>query len=224
MAAFKDKFKRNDKSNEYVKQFENNFVDGTSRSKVSEKNSRHSPRDNVMLSADSMGSSGFEDSTGVLDRTRMSGGPQANFLGDSRVPKIAPFNNEALRGGQRLPTLRFGQGEGGASHQGLTQSEKSTPVHSDDEVTPRRGLDELMSESKLLGLRDLDPDNSEKQIPTLNFMDSSKQIEPLTDKIVKTSKIKQSATDLISDLNDRDIDASIVIKPTLKNQLKLQLN
>lgn len=81
-----------------------------------------------------------------------------------------------------------------------------------------------MSESKLLGLRDLDPDNSEKQIPTLNFMNSSKQIEPLTDKIVKTSKIKQSATDLISDLNDRDIDASIVIKPTLKNQLKLQLN
>ena len=47
-------------------------------------------------------------------------------------------------------------------------------------------------------------------------------MEPLTDKIVKTSKIQPdaAANDLMSDLNDRDIEASIVIKPTLKNQPK----
>lgn len=53
MAALKDRVRGSEKSNEYVKQFENNFVDGSSRSKVSEKNLRPSPRDNVMLSADS---------------------------------------------------------------------------------------------------------------------------------------------------------------------------
>ena len=34
-------------------------------------------------------------------------------------------------------------------------SRRSTPLHSDDEVTPRRGLDEMMSSSKLKGLEDL---------------------------------------------------------------------
>ena len=156
MAALKDKVPRIEKSNEYVKQFENNFIDGSSVSKTSQKNLRPSPRDNIMLGTDSQGSSGFEDSTGVLDRTRMSGRPQANLLGDSRGPKIDPFNNEDFRGGHRLPKLRFGHREDDASHEGLTQSKKSTPIHSDDEVTPRRGLDEMMSESKLMGLRELD--------------------------------------------------------------------
>lgn len=182
-----------------------------------------------MLSAHSKGSSGndgFEDSTGVLDRTRMSGRPQAGRLGDSRGPKIDPFNNEDFRGGNRLPRLRFGRGEGGASHEGLTQSKRSTPIHSDDEVTPRRGLDEMMSESKLMGLRELDSEHKEAQPIGSNSIESSKQMEPLTDKIVKTSKVQQeaAATDLMSDLNDRDIEASIVIKPTLKNQPKQQID
>ena len=29
----------------------------------------------------------------------------------------------------------------------MSLSKKSTPLHSDDEVTPRRGLDEMMTES-----------------------------------------------------------------------------
>jgi hypothetical protein len=37
----------------------------------------------------------------------------------------------------------------------LELSRKSTPMHSDDEVTPRRGLDEMMTESKLKGLEQL---------------------------------------------------------------------
>ena len=37
----------------------------------------------------------------------------------------------------------------------LSLSKKSTPMHSDDEVTPRRGLDDLMTDSRLLGLQDL---------------------------------------------------------------------
>ena len=40
-----------------------------------------------------------------------------------------------------------------------SHSKKDTPIHSDDEVTPRRGLDEMMTESKLNGLRELDQSN-----------------------------------------------------------------
>lgn len=53
MAALKDKAPRIEKSNEYVKQFENNFIDGSSVSKTSQKNLRPSPRDNIMLGTDS---------------------------------------------------------------------------------------------------------------------------------------------------------------------------
>jgi hypothetical protein len=34
----------------------------------------------------------------------------------------------------------------------ISLSKKSTPLHSDDEVTPRRGLDDMMTESQLLNL------------------------------------------------------------------------
>lgn len=37
-------------------------------------------------------------------------------------------------------------------------------MHSDDEVTPRRGLDEMMTESKLLNLKELD-----NKVPNIDF-------------------------------------------------------
>jgi len=46
-----------------------------------------------------------------------------------------------------LPVLDLG-GMQSVSH----SSNKSPPLHSDDEVTPRRGLDEMMSSRKLLDL------------------------------------------------------------------------
>ena len=50
-------------------------------------------------------------------------------------------NNES----SMLPLLDLGKE---SSH----ISSKTTPIHSDDEVTPRRGLDEMMSSRKLLDL------------------------------------------------------------------------
>ena len=50
-----------------------------------------------------------------------------------------------------LPKIKFGNED---EEEGITQSKKSTPIHSDDEVTPRRGLDEMMSEDKLKGLEE----------------------------------------------------------------------
>lgn len=61
-----------------------------------------------------------------------------------------------IRGQAAIPRIRFGTGLDNSSDtpEGLTQSKRSTPVHSDDECTPRRGLD-MMSESKMKGLEDL---------------------------------------------------------------------
>ena len=68
-------------------------------------------------------------------------------------PKAGQKN---LRGQAALPRIRFGTGKENSSDEpeGLTQSKRSTPLHSDDEVTPRRGLD-MMTESQMKGLEDL---------------------------------------------------------------------
>ena len=90
------------KSNEYVKQFENNFVESNS------------------------------EVQGILLE-------ESDLFKEKIIKKVEPFvfakNSIDLE---------------------VTESKRSTPLHSDDEVTPRRGLDEMMTESKLLNLQDLE--------------------------------------------------------------------
>lgn len=94
----------------------------------------------------------------------------------------------------------------------------------------------MMSESKLYGLRELGTDRIQKadarDAPNLNFMrhsrlpdgepnpDSTSQNPLGTEKIVKKLKKGPAADDCDSDLNERSVEASIVIKPTLKTQPK----
>ena len=71
----------------------------------------------------------LEDSSGLVRK-----------VGDAVVPLA----------GQQIQPLRFGS----ASNEGLSLSKKSTPIHSDDEVTPRRGLEEAMSARRLRALEE----------------------------------------------------------------------
>ena len=84
-----------------------------------------------------------------------------------------------------------------------TQSElskRSTPLHSDDEVTPRRGLDEMMSESKLRGLEE---------------MAAGGDPEPLAETIAK----KKVEIDALS--QDDDLDRCVEVSINKVSPLKL---
>lgn len=78
-----------------------------------------------------------------------------------------------------------------------------------------------MSESKLFDLQELGKGTARDGGLKHSQTRSSRQDEPQTDKIVKCLKLQDLEDDLDTALNDRDIEASIVIKPTLKNQPKL---
>jgi len=75
----------------------------------------------------------------------------------------------------------------------------------------------MMSESKLMGLIDSQTMScSNKNLVMIR--QSRGSVAPRTDKIIKTSKIQIMEGTQSSFGNDRDVETSIVIKPTLKNQ------
>jgi hypothetical protein len=77
----------------------------------------------------------------------------------------------------------------------------------------------MMSESKLMGLRDSQSMGySNKNLVMIR--QSKGSMAPRTDKIIKTSKIQIMEGTQSSFGNDREVETSIVIKPTLKNQPK----
>jgi len=78
-------------------------------------------------------------------------------------------------------------------------------VHSDDEVTPRRGLD-TMSESKMKGLEDL----AIGSLAGNQLVDTSNSMKRLSTANVKKSKVADSL-DIAEDLNSRDLEASIIV-------------
>ena len=69
-------------------------------------------------------------------------------LNSSRIFSKLRNNNTTLPEEPAMPIIDFGK----ISSSG--NEDKKTPIHSDDEVTPRRGLDEMMSDSKLMELED----------------------------------------------------------------------
>lgn len=67
-------------------------------------------------------------------------------VNSSRIFAKLRNNNTTVNDGnqtEQVPLIDFGK----ISSSG--NEDKKTPIHSDDEVTPRRGLDGMMSESKL---------------------------------------------------------------------------
>lgn len=154
----------------------------------------------------------LEDSSGVLaknlDDTELNIGGVlhqglfSNF--DIVEPKAGQTN---IRGQAALPRIRFGAGKSNASDEpeGLTQSKRSTPVHSDDEVTPRRGLD-MMSESKMKGLEDL----AIGSVTGLQLADTGQSMKRLSTTNGIKSKVADSL-DIAEDLNCRDLEASIIV-------------
>lgn len=75
----------------------------------------------------------------------------------------------------------------------------------------------MMSESKLMGLRE-SQSMTQSNTNLVMIRQSRGSTAPRTDKIIKTSKIEAMEGTQSSFGNDRAVETSIVIKPTLKNQ------
>ena len=106
-------------SNDYTKQFDNNLL--MSNSFKADSNQKR----NLIKSRSSLA-----DSTDVLKRNNSK-----SFYNNDLYLNPFPKADDWPEAGK----VDFG-GD-------LSLSKKSTPLHSDDEVTPRRGLDEMMTES-----------------------------------------------------------------------------
>lgn len=173
----------------------------------------------------------YEDSTNVVARLRQPPlGPQpADAQTPSRYPDFYPAKNLGSSGKtnkgfpeQKWPEMSGNQLKLSSSRLRLNDSSKqrdedgkTMPAHSDDEVTPRRGLDEPMSEAKLRQL------NEQLDSMSLGTGRQSEAEEGASQKIKGISGLNKDArqqaadnTEIMSDLNAReDYEVSVLLEP-----------